>query len=67
LRLYYWALLLVHRSVLLGIAPAVASVLLGTSLELPIWVIPLHVFNIGCVIHVQDPFFNVNSTVMSIW
>ena len=34
---------------------------------LPIWVIPLHVFNIGCVIHVQDPFFDVNSTVISIW
>ena len=41
--------------------------LFGQITYLPIWVIPLHVFNIGCVIHVQDPFFNVNSTVMSIW
>jgi hypothetical protein len=35
--------------------------------DLPIWVMSLHVFNIGCVIYVQDLFFNVNSTVMSIW
>ena len=41
--------------------------LFGQITYLPIWVIPLHVFNIGCVIHVQDPFFDVNSTVMSIW
>ena len=41
--------------------------LFGQIIYLPIWVIPLHVFNIGCDIHVQDPFFNVNSTVMSIW
>jgi hypothetical protein len=32
--------------------------------HLPIWVIPLHAFNIGCVICVWDPFFDVNSTVM---
>ena len=41
--------------------------LFGQITYLPIWIIPLHVFNIGCVIHDQDPFFNVNSTVMSIW